>query len=185
MIQSIIKDAESHMAKSIEAFKEELGTMRTGRANPSLLEGITISYYGNETPLSQIGSVNVGDSQTLLVTPWEKNLLSDIEKAIREAGLGLNPVTSGTSVRVPLPALTEERRKELVKVAKAEAENSRVAIRNIRRNANNESKNLLKKKEVTEDDDNRLQESIQKLTDKYIAQVDATLAEKEKELMEV
>lgn len=185
MSDSIISNAEQRMKKSIHAFGEELNKMRTGRAHPSLLDGVVISYYGNDTPLNQVGTVNATDAQTLAVTPWEKHLIPEIEKAIIKADLGLNPVTTGDCIRVPLPPLNEERRKEFVKLVKAEAENARVAIRNIRRDANNDVKNQLKAKTITEDDDKRSQDRIQKLTDKFIAEVEKVLAEKEKELMEI
>ncbi len=185
MINQIEKDANSRMEKSLHAFKEELSRMRTGRAHPSLLDHVMVSYYGTDTPLSQVGTVGVGDAQTLMVTPWEKQLIPEIEKAILKADLGLNPVTSGDTVRVPLPPLTEERRKEFVKLVKAEGENARVSIRNIRRDANNDSKKLLKEKEISEDDDRSFQTRIQKLTDQFIAKVESALADKEKELMDI
>jgi ribosome recycling factor len=185
MLNEIIKDAEDRMDKSVHAFREELNKMRTGRAHPSLLDNVVVSYYGNDTPLSQVGSVNVGDAQTLVVTPWEKSLIPAIEKAILQANLGLNPVTSGDCVRVPLPPLTEQRRKEFVKLVKNEAESARVAIRNIRRDVNNDVKALLKEKEITEDDERRSHDRIQKITDQFIEKVEAILADKEKELMEV
>ncbi len=185
MIEDIIKSAEARMVKSIHVFSEELSKMRTGRAHPSLLDNVVVSYYGTDTPLSQVGTVNVTDAQTLSVTPWEKNLIPEIEKAIIKANLGLNPVTSGEAVRVPLPPLTEERRKEFVKLVKVEAEAARVSIRNIRRDANGEGKTLLKDKEISEDDVRRLEERIQKTTDKYVAEVEKVLIVKEKELMEI
>lgn len=185
MLEETIKDAESRMDKSVHAFREELSKMRTGRAHPSLLDHVVVSYYGSDTPLAQVGSVNVSDAQTLVVTPWEKSLIPAIEKAIMQADLGLNPVTSGDCVRVPLPPLTEERRKEFVKLVKAEAEHARVAVRNVRRDANNDTKALLKEKEITEDDERRAQDRVQKLTDQFIAKIDEVLAEKEKELMEI
>ncbi|MBX9705501.1 MAG: ribosome recycling factor [Gammaproteobacteria bacterium] len=185
MIEDIIKDAEMRMKKSIQAFSDELVKMRTGRAHASLLDHVMVSYYGTDTPLTQIGSVNASDAQTLTVTPWEKNLIPEIEKAILKADLGLNPVTSGDCVRVPMPPLNEERRKEFVKIVKTEAENTRVSIRNIRRDANSDAKELLKDKAITEDDERRLHDRIQKLTDQSIEQVDKHLAEKEKELMEI
>lgn len=185
MINDIIKDAEMRMKKSIQAFNDELTKMRTGRAHASLLDHVMVSYYGTDTPLTQLGSVNASDAQTLTVTPWEKNLIPEIEKAILKADLGLNPVTSGDCVRVPMPPLNEERRKEFVKIVKTEAENARVSIRNIRRDANSDAKELLKDKAITEDDERRLHDRIQKLTDQSIEQVDKHLADKEKELMEV
>jgi ribosome recycling factor len=185
MTHKAIQDAESRMQKSIEAFKHEISKLRTGRAHPSLLEQIRVDYYGNETPLSQVSNITVGDARTLVITPWEKNMTSVIEKAIMSSGLGLNPATSGTVIRVPLPALTEERRKDLIKVVKAEAENARVSIRNGRRDANTALKELLKNKEIAEDEERRMTESVQKLTDKYIAEVDQILAAKETDLMAI
>lgn len=184
-MQNTTKDAEVRMQKGIEAFKHELSRMRTGRAHPSLLEQVRVDYYGNETPLSQVSNITVGDARTLVITPWEKKMTPVIEKAIMSAGLGLNPATSGDVIRVPLPPLTEERRKDLIKVVRAEAENARVSIRNARRDANNALKELLKKKEITEDDERRTTDNIQKLTDKYIAEVDKMLATKETDLMAI
>jgi len=165
----------------IEAFKK----IRTGRAHPSILDGVTIDYYGSPTPLAQVANVNVEDGRTLAINPWEKNLVPDIEKAIMKSDLGLNPSTSGDTIRVPMPALTEETRKGFIKQARAEAEGGRVSVRNIRRDANGMIKDLLKEKEITEDEDRKGQEEIQKLTDKFVAEVDALLAEKEKDLMQV
>ncbi len=184
-LDKIRKDAEQRMQKSLSALKDEFNKMRTGRAHPSLLEHITISYYGTDTPLSQVGTVSVGDAHTLTVSAWDRQIIPTIEKAIREADLGLNPVTNGDIIRVPLPTLTEDRRKELVKFAKTKAEEARVAIRNIRRDANNDSKKLLKDKEITEDEERGCQDFIQKLTDKYIIDVDKILKEKETDLMEI
>ncbi len=185
MLEPIKKNAETKMQKAIEAFQSNLTKMRTGRAHPSLLDQIRVPYYGNEVPLSQVANITVSDSRTLSVAPWEKNLTSAIEKAILIADLGLNPATSGNTIRVPLPALTEERRKEMIRIVRNESEESRIAIRNIRRDANNELKELLKKKEITEDEERRTQETIQKLTDKSIAEVDKMLAAKEAELIEI
>ncbi len=173
------------MRKSVESLANDLSRMRTGRAHPSFLEHISVDYYGTQTPLNQVANVSVEDARTLSVTPWDKGAIPAIEKAIMNADLGLNPVTAGTVIRVPLPALTEERRKEFVKLVKQEAENARIAVRNIRRDANSDIKQLLKEKEITEDDDRRAQDIIQKLTDKYIKEVDTTLEKKEKDLMEV
>jgi ribosome recycling factor len=184
-IEQIKTNTESRMKKPIEILQNELAKLRTGRAHPSLLDHIAVSYYGNDTPLSQVASVTVSDSRTLMVTPWEKTMTQPIEKAIMTSGLGLNPATSGNTIRVPLPPLTEERRKEMAKQVKNEAENARVAIRNVRRDANTQFKDLLKKKEISEDDERRAQDIIQKLTDKYIAEVDKISAGKEKELMEI
>ncbi len=179
------QNAEQRMRKSIEALQQNLLKMRTGRAHPSLLDQVFVSYYGNETPLNQVATVTVGDARTLLISPWEKNMIPTIEKAIHASGLGLNPVTSGDVVRVPLPPLNEERRKEFIKIVKAEAEEARVAIRNIRRDANTQLKELLKTKTISEDEDKRAQDEVQKLTDKFIAEADKFLAAKEAELMEV
>lgn len=185
MISDIQKDAEQRMNKSIEALQAELAKIRTGRAHPSLLEHIKIDYYGTETPLNQVASVNVSDPRTLLISPWEKTLVPVIEKAIMTSDLGLNPATSGDGIRVPMPPLTEERRKEMTKVVRQEAENARVAVRNIRRDANQQSKELLKEKLISEDDDRKAQDQIQKITNKYIAKVDEQLQHKEAELMEI
>jgi ribosome recycling factor len=185
MINDIKKDAATRMGKSIDALKNELSKLRTGRAHTSLLDHITVTYYGNEVPLNQVANINVADARTLSVTPWEKNMVAEVEKAIRSSDLGLNPATSGTVIRVPLPPLTEERRRDMIKVVRAEGEGARVAIRNIRRDANQEFKNLLKEKEITEDEERKAQDEIQKLTDKYISEVDKVLEEKEKDLMEI
>ncbi len=185
MIENVKKDNENRMKKSIETFSGELARMRTGRAHPSLLESVAVDYYGNKSPLNQVANVTAEDSRTLSITPWDKNMVPVIEKAIMNAGLGLNPVTAGTVIRIPMPPLNEERRRELVKLVKHEAENARVSVRNIRRDANNEVKKLLKDKKITEDDDRKAQDVIQKLTDKYIGEIDRLLEKKEKELMEV
>jgi len=185
MIEDIKKDAGQRMQKSIEAFRSELSKIRTGRAHTSLLDHITVDYYGAETPLSQVASVGVEDARTLTVTPWEKQMVSVIEKAIMTSDLGLNPASAGTVIRVPMPPLTEERRRELVKVVRSEGENARVAIRNIRRDANNDLKALLKEKEISEDEERKGQDDIQKLTDKHVAEVEQLLEAKEKELMEI
>lgn len=185
MTDSIKKDAKARMGKSIESLRNELAKIRTGRAHTSLLDHVMVEYYGSEVPISQVANVNVEDARTLTVTPWEKTMVSKVEKAIMTSDLGLNPSSMGTVIRVPMPALTEERRRDLVKVVRAEAENARVAIRNIRRDANNALKALVKGKEISEDDERRAQDEIQKLTDSHIEEVDKVLAEKEKELMEV
>lgn len=185
MINEITADAESRMKKSIEAIKNEFKKIRTGRAHPSLLEHITISYYGVDTPLNQVASVTVADPRTLAVVPWEKTMVQPIEKAIMSANMGLNPATSGTNIHVPLPALTEERRREMVKLIRAEAETGKIAIRNIRREMNHDFKDLLKEKEISEDEEHQAEDTAQKLTDKYVAQIDVLVGEKEKELMEV
>jgi ribosome recycling factor len=185
MIDEIIKDAETRMGKSIDALQSELAKIRTGRAHPSILDQVKVDYYGTETPLSQVANINIEDSRTLTVTPWEKPMVAAIEKAIMNSDLGLNPMSAGTVIRIPLPPLTEERRRDLVKIVKHEAENSRIAIRNIRRDANGDFKDLLKEKEISEDESHQSEDSVQKITDKYVAKVDEMLVAKEAELMEV
>jgi ribosome recycling factor len=185
MIDDIKKDSTDRMTKSVESLKQELTKLRTGRAHASLLDHLTVSYYGNDTPLNQVASVGVSDARTLLVTPWEKNMVGPIEKAIMKSDLGLNPVTAGMAIRVPLPPLTEERRRDLVKVVRHEGEGAKVAIRNIRRDANSQFKTLLKDKKITEDAERQAQDEMQKLTDRYIQDVDKMLAAKETELMEI
>ena len=185
MINDVIKDANLRMNKSMEAFKHELSRIRTGRAHPSLLEHVIVTYYGTQVPLTRASNVNIVDARTLGITPWDRNMVPEIEKAILNSGLGLNPVTSGQVIRVPLPALTEERRRELTKVVRHEAEKARVAVRNIRRDANQYLKELVKEKEITEDEERRAEEHIQKLTDSHVKDVDSILADKEKELMEI
>lgn len=185
MLNEITQDTKNRMHKAVEAFKTEVNKLRTGRAHPSLLEHIRVDYYGTSTPLNQMASVNVSDPRTLTISPWDKNMVQPIEKAIMNADLGLNPNTAGTVIRVPVPPLTEERRRDLVRVVKSEAENARIAIRNIRRDANADIKDLLKEKEITEDEEHRAQDGIQKLTDDFIAEIEKILAQKEKELMEV
>jgi ribosome recycling factor len=185
MIDDIKKDAIARMAKSVDSLKQELIKLRTGRANASLLDHVTVGYYGGEMPLNQVASVGVADARTLLVTPWEKNMAGPIEKAIRASDLGLNPISAGATIRVPLPALTEERRRDLVKIVRNEGEGAKVAIRNIRRDANNQLKGRLKEKKITEDAERQAQDEIQKLTDRHIQDVDRILAAKEAELMEV
>jgi ribosome recycling factor len=185
MLEDIKKDATERMGKCVVAFKNELKKMRTGRASTALLEHIRIEYYGSEVPLQQVANVAVEDSRTLTVVPWEKQMVPVIEKAIMKSDLGLTPATAGTVIRVPLPALTEERRRDLTKVVRHEAENARVAIRNVRRDVMHDLKEMLKEKLVSEDDDRRAQEDVQKLTDKFVADVDHVLADKEKELMQV
>lgn len=185
MIDDILKDADVRMGKSIEALKNELTKLRTGRAHTSLLDHITVDYYGTETALNQVATVGVADARMLTVTPWEKNMVQAVEKAIMTSNLGLNPATSGTVIRVPLPALTEERRRDMIKVVRGEGENSKVAIRNIRRDANGDFKELLKEKEISEDEERQAEAGIQKITDKRTAEVDAVLQIKEKDLMEV
>lgn len=185
MINEIKKDAEKRMQRSIEALNQELSRMRTGRASTGLLDHIQVDYYGNSTPVKQVANVVVEDARTLSITPWEKQMIPVIEKAILTAELGLNPVTAGAVIRVPMPPLTEERRREFVRLVKQEGENARVAVRNIRRDANSDIKQLLKEKEITEDEERRAQEAIQKLTDKYVEEIEAILARKEKDIMEV
>ncbi len=183
MISDIQQDAAARMAKSIEALQKAFTKIRTGRAHPSLLDQITVSYYGNESPLSQVANVTVEDARTLKVVPWEKSMVQAIEKAIMSSGLGLNPATQGTVIRLPLPALTEERRRDLVKIVKNEAEQGRVAVRNIRRDANAAIKDALKEKLISEDDARQAEEKIQKLTDQYIKEVEKHLEEKEADLL--
>jgi len=185
MINEIIKNADDHMAKSVDVLRAELAKVRTGRAHPSLLEHLTVPCYGSDTPLNQVASVNASDARTLTITPWDKTLVSAIEKAIMQSDLGLNPATAGQVIRVPMPPLTEERRKDLVKVIRGEAENTRVAIRNIRRDANAQIKDLLKEKSISEDEERQACDKIQKLTDKHIAEVENVLNKKEEELMKV
>lgn len=185
MINDVRDDAQSRMTKSIESFKNDLVKIRTGRAHPSLLDQVTVDYYGTETPLNQVAKVSTEDARTLMVSPWEKDMVKAVEKAIMTSDLGLNPSTAGTTIRVPLPPLTEERRRDLVKVVKAEAEHARVAIRNIRRDANSDLKEYQKEKEISEDEERKGQELIQKITDKAIADIEVLLVEKEKELMEI
>jgi len=185
MVKDIIKDAESRMQKSLEALKGELTKIRTGRAHASLLDHVTVEYYGNSVPLSQVATISVTDARMLTVAPWEQDMVSAVEKAIMNSDLGLNPATAGKSIRVPLPALTEERRKDLIKVVRGEGESAKVAIRNIRRDANSDFKSLLKEKEITEDEQRRSEDSVQALTDKYVSEVDKMLAVKEKDLMEI
>ena len=185
MIDDVKKDAAERMAKSVEALSHELAKIRTGRAHPSLLDHITVSYYGTEMPIRQVANVTAEDARTLAVTPWERGMVQAVEKAILQSDLGLNPNTAGTVIRVPMPPLTEERRRDLIKVARHEAEQARVAVRNIRRDANGELKDLVKEKLISEDEERRGQELVQKLTDQYVKEVDAVLAEKEQDLMSI
>jgi len=184
MIDDLKVDAQSRMTKSLEALAKAFNKIRTGRAHASLLNGISVDYYGVDTPLSQAASITVEDARTLSVTPWERSLVPEIEKAIMKSDLGLNPSTAGTVIRIPLPALTEETRKTYGKQAKAEAENSRVSIRNVRRDVLSDVKDLLKEKAISEDEERKAQDDIQKITDKFVAQVDESLIAKEKDLME-
>jgi len=185
VLDEIKKDAGQRMVKSVASLKQELTKLRTGRAHTSLLDHITVEYYGSQVPLNQVSNVGVEDSRTLTVTPWEKNMVSVIEKAIMNSDLGLNPASAGVVIRVPLPALTEERRKDMIKVVRQEAEGGRVAIRNIRRDALGDIKDLLKEKMIGEDDEHRAHDEIQAITDKYVAEIDGILAGKEAELLEI
>ena len=185
MIDEILADAETRMGKSVDSLRTELTKIRTGRAHPSLLDQIMVDYYGTDTPIKQVANVTVEDSRTLAVAPWEKQMVAVVEKAIINSGLGLNPATSGNLIRIPMPPLTEERRRELVKVVKGEGESAKIAIRNIRRDANSDFKDLLKEKEISEDECRQSEDSIQKHTDKYVASVDEVIVVKEKELMEI
>ena len=184
VINDIKKDAETRMDKCVEAFKSTISKVRTGRASPSLLDGIVVEYYGTPTPLRQLASVTVEDSRTLKINVFDRSLGPAVEKAIMTSDLGLNPSSAGTDIRVPLPALTEERRKDLIKIVRGEAEQGRVSVRNVRRDANDKIKALLKDKEISEDDERRAQDEVQKMTDAYIKKVDAALSEKESELMD-
>ncbi len=185
MIKEIIADAGTRMDKSIESFRLDLTKIRTGRAHPSLLDHVMVDYYGTQTPLTQASNVTVEDARTLTVTAWDKSMIQVIEKAILESDLGLNPATSGTVMRIPLPPLSEERRRDLIKVTKSEAENSRIAIRNIRRDAIHQLKDLAKNKEISEDDAHKGEDQVQKLTDVRIKIIDELLAEKEREMLEI
>jgi ribosome recycling factor len=185
MINDVKKSAEDKMAKSVEALKADLGKVRTGRAHTGLLDHIHVDYYGSPMPLNQVANVTLADARTIAVQPWEKKMIPVVEKAIRDADLGLNPATQGDIVRVPMPALTEERRRDLIKVVRHDAENARIAIRNVRRDANEQLKKLLKDHKVSEDDERHAQVDVQKLTDRFIADVDKQLATKETDLMAV
>jgi len=185
MIEDILKDADERMDKTLRALRSELSKIRTGRAHPSLLEHVSVDYYGSQVPLNQAANINVLDARTLGVAPWDKNMVGVIEKAILNSDLGLNPVTTGSVMRVPLPALTEERRKELTRVVRSEVEKARVAIRNIRRDANHHLKEMLKEKMITEDEDRREEDKIQKMTDAHIRDIDQILKDKESEMMEI
>ncbi len=185
MLDEIKKDAGTRMAKSVASLRQDLTKIRTGRAHTSLLDHITVEYYGSSVPLNQVANVGIEDSRTLIITPWEKDMVQAIEKAIMGSDLGLNPASAGTVIRVPLPALTEERRKDMIRVVRQEAEGGRIAVRNIRRDALHDIKELLKEKMIGEDDERRAEGEIQGVTDKYVAEIDKLLAEKEAELMEV
>ena len=185
MIDDVNKDAEVRMRKSIDAFNNELSRLRTGRAHASLLDHVMVAYYGSDVPINQAANVAVGDARSLVVQPWEKQMVPAIEKAIMNSNLGLNPVTAGDVIRVPLPALTEERRREMTRVVRQEAEQARVAVRNIRRDANQTFKELVKEKEITEDEERKAEDGMQKLTDRFVAEIDEILKGKEADLMEV
>ncbi|MCC7080274.1 MAG: ribosome recycling factor [Burkholderiales bacterium] len=184
-VADVRKSAEQRMHRSIDALKADLGKVRTGRAHTGLLDHIVVDYYGTPTPIPQIGSVSLLDARTLAVTPWEKKLLPAVERAIRDSDLGLNPASDGERVRVPMPPLTEERRRDLIKVVRHEAENARVAVRNIRRDANTHLKDMLKKKEVPEDQERKAQDDVQRLTDRFVAEIDKILQQKEADLLAV
>ncbi|MET0067990.1 MAG: ribosome recycling factor [Candidatus Thiodiazotropha sp.] len=185
MIDDIKNDASSRMGKSVESLVHELAKVRTGRAHPSLLDHIRVDYYGSEVPISQVANINVEDARTLTVVPWEKPMVAVVEKAIMTSDLGLNPMSAGNVLRVPMPPLTEERRRDLIRVVRHEGENAKVAVRNIRRDANHDLKDAVKEKMISEDDERRGQEVIQNLTDKHIKQIDELLEEKEKDLLEI
>lgn len=185
MIDDILEDAEQRMQKSIESMRSEMAKIRTGRASPAIIEHLTVDYYGTSTPLNQVSNITVQDARTLALQPWEKQMIPVVEKAIMEANLGLNPMTSGNLIRIPMPPLTEERRKEMVKIAAADGESGKVAVRNIRRDANSECKTLLHDKDISEDEERNAQDRIQKLTDKFVAEIDAIVADKEVEILQV
>lgn len=184
-ISEVKKNAETKMSKSVDSLKADLAKVRTGRANPGILDHVQVDYYGNPTPINQVANISLIDGRTISVQPWEKKMVNAVEKAIRDSDLGLNPSSVGDIIRVPMPPLTEERRKEMVKLVKTEGEDAKVAVRNIRRDANEYLKKMVKDKACSEDDERRAQDDIQKLTDKYVKQIDGLLAEKEKEVMTV
>jgi len=184
-IADIRKSAEQKMGKTVDALKHDLAKIRTGRAHPGLLDHIHVDYYGSMVPLSQVAQIGLGDARTITVQPWEKKMVGAVEKAIRDSDLGVNPASHGELIRVPMPPLTEDRRKELTKVVRHEGENARVAVRNTRRDAIAHLKDMLKKKEVSEDDERRAQDDVQKLTDRYVAEIDKVVLEKEKEVLTV
>lgn len=185
MISEIRKDTEQRMRKSLDALRADLGKIRTGRAHTGLLDHVMVEYYGSPTLVTQVANVTLIDARTIGVQPYEKNMVGKVERAIRDADLGLNPATSGELIRVPMPMLTEERRRDLIKLVKSEGEDAKIAVRNIRRDANHSLKELLKKKEISEDDERRMQDDIQKLTDKFVAEIDQALSAKEVDLMAV
>ena len=184
-VSELKQKKKKKMQKSIESLKNDLSKVRTGRAHPSLLDQVHVDYYGSPTPLSQVANLTLIDARTIGVQPWEKNMIAPVEKAIRESDLGLNPASMGDLIRVPMPALTEERRKELVKVVKHEGENAKIAVRNIRRDANEHLKKMLKDKDISEDDERRAQDDVQKMTDKFVAEVDKLVTQKEADIMTV
>ncbi|HSN70579.1 MAG TPA: ribosome recycling factor [Steroidobacteraceae bacterium] len=185
MLEDIKKDANERMTKCVAAFRNEMKKIRTGRAHTSLLEHLKVEYYGSEVPLQQVANVAVEDARTLTVTPWEKTMVPVVEKAIMKSDLGLNPATAGTVIRVPMPPLTEDRRREMTKIVRGEAENARVAVRNVRRDVMSELKEMAKEKMISQDDEHRAHDEVQKITDGYVAEIDHALADKEKELMQV
>lgn len=185
MIDDIKKDVAGRMAKSVESLGDNLAKVRTGRAHASLLDHLTVSYYGSDVPLKQVANIGVEDARTLTVQPYEQQMVSAVEKAIMESDLGLNPNSAGTLIRVPMPQLTEERRRDMTKIVRAEAEQARVAVRNVRRDGNNDLKSLVKEKLISEDDERRGQEIIQKLTDQHVKEIDELLETKEKDLMSI
>jgi ribosome recycling factor len=185
MLNEILQDVDGRMKKSTDALIENFKKIRTGRAHPSILDTVTVDYYGSSVPLSQVANISVEDARTLAIVPWEKPMVPAIEKAIMKSSLGLNPATSGERIRVPMPALTEETRKGFIRQARAEAENGKVSVRNARRDANSLIKDLLKEKEISEDEDRKSQDKVQSLTNKYVAQIDVLLEKKETDLMEI
>ena len=185
MLEDIKKDAATRMGKCVETFQADLKKLRTGRAHPSLIENMKVDYYGTDTPLKQVANISVEDARTLVVSPWEKNMVAAIEKAVHKSDLGLNPISAGTVIRIPLPPLTEERCRDITKVVRADAENARVAVRNVRRDVIADVKEALKEKLITQDDEKKAEVDIQKLTDKYIGDIDTQLASKEKEILQV
>ena len=185
MLDDVKKDATQRMQKCVAAFRDQLKKLRTGRAHTSLIEHIKVDYYGTDTPLNQVANIATEDARTLTVTPWEKSMVQPIEKAILKSDLGLNPNTAGTIIRINMPAMTEERRRDITKIVRSEAEAARVSVRNVRREVMTELKEMLKEKLIAQDDDRRAQEDVQKLTDKHVAEIDQAMAEKEKELMHV
>jgi ribosome recycling factor len=185
MLDDIRKDATARMAKCVQTFQADLRKLRTGRAHPSLIEHLRVDYYGSDVPLQQVANINIEDARTITVTPWEKTMVPVIEKAIHKSDLGLTPMTAGTVIRVPLPPLTEERRRDLTKVVRQEAENARVAVRNVRRDVLTDVKDMLKEKMISQDDEKRAEQEIQKLTDRHVGEIDSLLAAKEKEIMQV